>query len=68
MNKPTKRTPLYTQVRAYVLDQIKMGKWGEGRRLPSETQLCKQFDVSRITIRNAMAKLVEEGIVYRVQG
>jgi GntR family transcriptional regulator, arabinose operon transcriptional repressor len=68
MDGSTKRTPLYSQVRDYVLDQIRTGKWREGRRLPSENQLCKQFDVSRITIRSAMAKLVEEGIVYRVQG
>jgi len=64
----SKRTPLYTQVRDYVLDHIKAGKWREGSRLPSENQLCKMFDVSRITIRSAMDKLVEEGIVYRVQG
>ncbi|QTH41612.1 GntR family transcriptional regulator [Cohnella sp. LGH] len=64
----TKRTPLSEQVRAYVLDQIRAGKWREGSRLPSENQLCKQFDVSRITIRGAMDKLVEDGIVYRIQG
>jgi GntR family transcriptional regulator of arabinose operon len=68
LKSSSKRTPLYTQVRDYVLDQIRSGKWGEGRRLPSENQLCMQFDVSRITIRSAMAKLVEEGIVYRIQG
>ncbi|MFC5407143.1 GntR family transcriptional regulator [Cohnella soli] len=68
MKETSKRTPLYAQVRDYVIDHIRSGKWRAGRKLPSETQLSKQFDVSRITIRSAMAKLVEEGIVYRVQG
>lgn len=62
------RTPLYAQVESYVRDQIRSGRWKPGRRLPSENQLCKQFDVSRITIRGAMEKLVEEGVVYRIQG
>lgn len=63
-----RRTPLYTQVEAYVRDRIRSGRWKPGKRLPSENQLCQQFDVSRITIRGAMAKLVEEGALYRVQG
>ncbi|MDG0791697.1 GntR family transcriptional regulator [Cohnella ginsengisoli] len=63
-----KRTPLYAQIESYVRDQIRSGKWKPGKRLPSENQLCKQFDVSRITIRGAMDKLVEEGVVFRIQG
>ncbi|UVI28258.1 GntR family transcriptional regulator [Paenibacillus spongiae] len=68
MGKKEKRTPLYSQVRDYVMDQIRQGKWKEGRRMPSETQLSKQFDVSRITVRGALTRLVEEGVIYRVQG
>nr|WP_286672229.1 GntR family transcriptional regulator [Cohnella hashimotonis] len=64
----SKRTPLYAQIESYVRDQIRSGKWKPGKRLPSENQLCKQFDVSRITIRGAMDKLVEEGVVFRIQG
>lgn len=63
-----KRTPLYAQIESYVREQIRSGKWKPGKRLPSENQLCKQFDVSRITIRGAMDKLVEEGVVFRIQG
>ncbi|MCQ6560763.1 GntR family transcriptional regulator [Paenibacillus mendelii] len=68
MDKKEKRTPLYSQVRDYVRDQIQQGKWKEGHRLPSETQLSRQFDVSRITIRSALTQLVDEGIIYRIQG
>ncbi|MGW7259113.1 GntR family transcriptional regulator [Streptomyces sp. NPDC054834] len=36
--------------------------------LPSETELCAEFGVSRMTARAAMQKLVGEGLVYRVSG
>jgi GntR family transcriptional regulator len=36
--------------------------------LPSDSQLCTQFGVSRMTARNAVARLAQEGIVYRVPG
>jgi GntR family transcriptional regulator len=36
--------------------------------LPSDTQLCAEFGVSRMTARNAVARLAQEGIVYRVPG
>jgi GntR family transcriptional regulator len=36
--------------------------------LPSDSQLCTQFGVSRMTARNAVARLTQEGIVYRVPG
>ena len=36
--------------------------------LPSDAQLCAEFGVSRMTARNAVARLAQEGIVYRVPG
>lgn len=36
--------------------------------LPSDTQLCEEFGVSRMTARNAVARLAQEGVVYRVPG
>lgn len=36
--------------------------------LPSDAQLCEEFGVSRMTARNAVARLAQEGIVYRVPG
>lgn len=39
-----------------------------GDRLPTEAQLCKQLNVSRITVRRAMADLEQEGLIVREQG
>ena len=39
-----------------------------GDRLPSDAELCAEFGVSRMTARNAMQRLTEEGLVARVPG
>lgn len=39
-----------------------------GDALPSDADLCREFGVSRMTARNAMARLVDDGLVVRVSG
>jgi GntR family transcriptional regulator len=36
--------------------------------LPSDAQLCEEFSVSRMTARNAVQRLVQEGLIYRLPG
>lgn len=68
MAKKRKAESLYMQIQAYLLDGIKEGRWKGNEALPSENELSSQFGVSRITINKAMDLLVDEGIVYRIQG
>ncbi|WP_274362886.1 GntR family transcriptional regulator [Paenibacillus thermotolerans] len=62
------RTPLYKQIRDYVLDHITRMDWQPNDKIPSENELAAEFNVSRITIKNALKQLVEEGLIYRIQG
>jgi GntR family transcriptional regulator len=39
-----------------------------GDRLPSDTDLCQEFGVSRMTARNAMQRLADDGLVQRIPG
>lgn len=48
--------------------KIHKGTYKEGDKLPTEMQLCEQYEVSRMTIRKALEKLIDNGWLYRIQG
>ena len=56
--------PLYLQLRDKLLGMIREGDYKPRKRLPSERDLAKRFNVSRLTVRQALAELVQKGIVY----
>jgi len=49
-------------------DRIRVGEWGVGGSLPSESSFCKHYDVSRHTLRHALATLEAQGLILRRQG
>lgn len=61
-------TALYEQVYLSLKKAIMDGKYNIGERVPSEKELSDSFQVSRITSKKALEKLVEDGIVYRQRG
>jgi GntR family transcriptional regulator len=61
-------TPLYFQIKSILEAKIQSQEFREGERLPSEADLCKQFDVSRVTIQRALADLLKAGLIYRDRG
>ncbi|CEJ96338.1 Predicted transcriptional regulator of N-Acetylglucosamine utilization, GntR family [Caballeronia glathei] len=61
-------TPLYLQLAAKLATAIHAGAWSAGEALPSERTLSEGVGVSRITARNAIALLVEQGLIRRVRG
>jgi len=51
-----------------LLERIANGEFPPGSLLPTESELGQQFDVSRITVRSALAELEERGVVTRKAG
>ena len=60
--------PLYHQVREDLKARIEAGEWLPDALIPTENELCREYDVSRITIREAVKELGREGLVHKVQG
>ncbi len=62
----TSALPAYRQIEQALRDRLVA--MGPGERLPSDDELCREFGVSRMTARNAMQRLAEDGLVERVPG
>jgi GntR family transcriptional regulator len=63
---PDSVIPKYHQLKEWLREQIAASRPGDP--IPSEPQLCKDFNISRTTARKAVADLVHEGLLYRQQG
>jgi GntR family transcriptional regulator, histidine utilization repressor len=62
------RHSLGERIRQFVTAKIDSGAWPEGRRLPSETELAKEFGTARMTVHGALRALSEEGVLVRRPG
>jgi GntR family transcriptional regulator len=60
--------PLYVQLSQLLRRQIVSGRYAPGDQLPTGRELCEMYDVSTITARQAVLRLVQEGLLYRKQG
>ena len=58
----------YISIHDKIKEQIDNGEWEIGQRLPSERDLAEEFGVSRMTLRQGISLLVEEGILQRRVG
>lgn len=58
--------PQYRQIELAL--RARMATMRPGERLPSDAELCEEFGVSRMTARNAMQRLAEDGLVQRIPG
>lgn len=73
MNKLTaiydrSRVPLYVQVASVMRQRIDRGIWAEGDKISTLEELEKEFSVARVTIRQAIELLREEGLLDAQQG
>lgn len=60
--------PVYLKIVDDLLNKIKTGVYKEGDMLPPENTLLETYGVSRMTVRKALALLVEQDLLYRVKG
>lgn len=61
-------TPLHSQMEDLIRQNLAEGIWNHGDMIPSENELSRQFGVSRMTVRNVITKLVQEGLLFRIPG
>lgn len=60
--------PLYQQVADDIKEKIQTGEYASGQMLPSEAKFCEMYQVSRVTLRNAIADLADQGLVIKKHG
>ncbi len=65
---PNNVLSLYRQVADILYSRIESHEWKENEKIPSEAMLMEEFNVSRITIRKAIAELTESGYLVPSHG
>lgn len=68
MSLSKRKGPLYLQIKNILKDRISHGVYALDDNIPAEPQLEKEFEVSKITIRNAINELVQEGYLEKKSG
>lgn len=62
------RVPLYLQVAQLMRQKIERRDWPLDTQIPTLNELEREFQVSRITVRESLARLEEEGLIRRTRG
>jgi GntR family transcriptional regulator len=60
--------PIYVQLIMHFRQQIETGQWAVGQKIPTLEELAREFGVTRLTIRQAIEFLKQEGLVSSRQG
>src|SRR5216683_488786 len=68
LSKKERTKILHTQLMTYFRERIRDGRLPAGTRLPADGELAAKYQISRDTVRQALALLVNEGLIERVQG
>ena len=65
---PDSYIPLYYQLKEILLQKLQTGEWSEGSMIPSEKDLQKAYEVSRVTVRRTIELLAKEGFLNKKRG
>jgi len=60
--------PKYLQISFWLKELIETGRYQRGEQLPSEVELARMCDVTRTTVRQALAELTAEGLLRKEKG
>jgi GntR family transcriptional regulator len=60
--------PLYSQLKGLIIQKIESGEYAGESKIPSEQELCEQYDISRPTVRQAINELTNNGYLYKEKG
>ena len=61
-------SPLYRQIKDFMIRSLEAGEWGPGDAIPSEGELAARFNVSQGTVRKAIDEMAAENLLIRRQG
>lgn len=62
------QVPMYIQIEENLKERIRLAQYKVGESIPSERELAERFEVSRMTVRQAVTNLVNNGLLYREKG
>lgn len=65
---PISSEPIYKQLADVIEQKIFDGDLKPGDKLPSENEMCKEYNVSRITVRQSLNILTQRDLIYSVHG
>jgi len=68
MKSEKTKTKKYLTIQEYIKKRIQTGKYPVGSYLPSENEICGQFDTTRTTVRKALDELLKEGFIEKEHG
>lgn len=60
--------PIYIQLEEYIKNNIENKVYPPGSMLPTEREFTELFGVSRMTVRQAIGNLVNQGMLYKIRG
>jgi GntR family transcriptional regulator len=60
--------PLYYQLKEYLRNQIETGHYKVDELIPSEREMSEYYEINRMTVRQAVSELVQEGLLHRQRG
>lgn len=68
LNRTKGAAPLYFQLQTILREKIECGEYAKGDVFPSEKMLMDQYEVSRMTVRQACAALIQDGYIKSGRG